>query len=143
MLDGGRNAMPAEFRIDHIALSVRDLAASAAFYGELLGLKEIENRTYRPTIRWFAFDGHRAVHLIGGAEGPPPERPINAHFCLSTPHFDATLAYLRERGVRYQSVSGEPMTFNRRGDGVRQTYFQDPDNYWVEVCEAKADGSVG
>ena len=35
------------------------------------------------------------------------------------------------------------MTFNLRGDGVRQTYFQDPDNYWIEVCEANPDGTVG
>ncbi len=45
--------------------------------------------------------------------------------------------------MRYQDVRGEPMTFNLRGDGVRQTYFQDPDNYWIEVCEADADGTVG
>lgn len=135
--------MQAEFRIDHIALNVRDLAASAAFYGELLGLKEIENKTRSPSIRWFAFDGARAIHLITGPDEPAPERPRSAHFCLSTPHFDKTCAYLADRGVRYCDVSGEPMTFNLRGDGVKQIYFQDPDNYWVEVCEANADGSVG
>ena len=135
--------MRSELRLDHIALSVRDLAASAAFYGELLGLREIENRTSRPTIRWFAFDGRRALHLIAGAEGPAPARPISAHFCLSTPHFEATLAYLAERGVRYQSLGGKPMGFNLRGDGVRQAYLQDPDSYWIEICEAKPDGTVG
>jgi catechol 2,3-dioxygenase-like lactoylglutathione lyase family enzyme len=135
--------MQAEFRIDHVALEVRDLAASAAFYGDLLGLKEIENKTRRPTIRWFAFDGARSVHLITGPDAPPPQRPINAHFCLSTPHFDATLEYLKSRGVLYGNIHGEPMTFNLRGDGVRQAYFQDPDNYWIEVCEAHPDGTVG
>jgi catechol 2,3-dioxygenase-like lactoylglutathione lyase family enzyme len=135
--------MNAEFRIDHVALEVRDLAASAAFYGDLLGLKEIENRTRRPTIRWFAFDGRRAIHLISGPDEAPPQRPINAHICLSTPHFDATLEYLNSRGVRYRDIRGAPMSFNLRGDGVRQTYFQDPDNYWIEVCEAHPDGSVG
>ena len=137
--------MPVEahFRIDHIALNVRNLAASAAFYGELLGLKEIENKTRRPTIRWFAFDGWRALHLIAGPDAPPPQRPISEHFCLSTPNFDATLDYLKSRGVRYCDLSGQPMTYNLRGDGVRQTYFQDPDNYWIEVCEANPDGTVG
>jgi catechol 2,3-dioxygenase-like lactoylglutathione lyase family enzyme len=135
--------MHADFRIDHISLNVRNLAASAAFYGELLGLKEIENKTKRPTIRWFAIDGGRAFHLITGADEPPPQRPMNAHMCLSTPHFDATLEYLKSRGVRYCDVSGQPMVYNHRADGVRQTYFQDPDNYWIEVCEANADGTVG
>ena len=135
--------MRAEFRINHLALVVRDLAKSAAFYGELLGLKEIENRTKRPTIRWFAFDGNREIHLISGAGDPAPERPISDHFCLSTPHFDATLEYLSSKGVRCRNLSGEMDTFNYRGDGVRQTYFQDPDNYWIEICEAHPDGTVG
>jgi lactoylglutathione lyase len=135
--------MHADFRLNHIALYVRDLAASAAFYGEIIGLKEIENKTGQSTIRWFGFDGDREIHLISAAEAPRPERPISEHFCLSTPHFDATLAYLKSRGVRFRNLMGEPMTFNYRGDGVRQTYFQDPDNYWVEICEAHPDGTVG
>ena len=135
--------MRAEFRFNHIALYVRDLGASAAFYGEVIGLKEIENKTRRPEIRWFAFDGGREVHLISDPKAPRPERPITDHFCLATPHFDETLADLASRGVRYRNLMGEPMTFNLRGDGVRQAYFQDPDNYWVEICEARADGTVG
>jgi lactoylglutathione lyase len=134
--------MGADFRVNHIALSVRDAAASAAFYREIIGLEEIENKTRLPTVRWLAFDGDREIHLIGGAAAPP-ERPISAHFCLSTPHFDETLAELARRGLRYRNLRGEPMTYNLRGDGVRQTYFQDPDNYWIEVCEANADGTVG
>ncbi len=50
---------------------------------------------------------------------------------------------LAARGVRYVNLSGEPMTYNLRGDGVRQCYFLDPDNHWVEVCEANPDGTVG
>ncbi len=135
--------MNAQFRIDHIALNVRDLAASAAFYGQTLGLKEIENKTRRPTIRWFAFDGHRAIHLITGPDEPPPARPLAAHFALSTTNFDETLKYLAEKGVAYINLAGEPGKFSFRADGVRQAYFQDPDNYWVEVCEANPDGTVG
>ncbi len=111
--------MHLEFRINHLALVVRDLAKSAAFYGEVLGLKEIENRTKRPTIRWFAFDGNREIHLISGDGEPAPDRPISEHWCLSTPHFDATLEYLSSKGVRYRNLSGEMNAFNYRGDGVQ------------------------
>ncbi|HTR14430.1 MAG TPA: VOC family protein [Roseiarcus sp.] len=135
--------MDAEFRIDHISLSVRNLDKSAAFYRDTIGLKEIENKTRRPTIRWFAFDGHRAIHLITGRDAPPPDRPLEAHFCLSTPNFDATLRDLVGKGVTHVNVNGDPGKISIRGDGVRQTYFQDPDNYWIEVCEANPDGSVG
>jgi len=135
--------MNAQFRIDHISISVRDLAASCRFYGETLGLTEIENKTRIPTIRWFAFDANRALHVITGSDAPAPERPMSSHFCLSTPAFDATLKYLAEQGVKYMNLAREPGQYSLRGDGVRQTYFQDPDNYWVEVCEANPDGTVG
>jgi lactoylglutathione lyase len=133
----------ANFRIDHISISVRDLAVSARFYGETLELTEIENRTRRPTIRWFAFDADRAIHLITGRDEPAPERPMSAHFCLSTPAFEETLKTLAERGVKYVSLAGEAGRYSRRGDGVRQAYFQDPDNHWIEICEANPDGTVG
>jgi len=135
--------MNAQFRIDHIALNVRDLSASAKFYGETLGLVEIDNKTRRPTIRWFGFDGTRAIHLITGRDEPPPARPMSAHFCFSTPAFDETLKDMAGKGVKYVNLAGQIGEFSLRADGVRQTYFQDPDNYWIEVCEANADGTVG
>ena len=135
--------MNAQFRINHVALGVRNLAASAAFYGETLGLAEIENKTRQPTIRWFAFDGDREIHLITGPDEPPPDRPMAAHFALSTPNFDETLKVLADKGVTYVNLTREPFKISLRGDGVRQVYFQDPDNYWVEVCEANPDGTVG
>jgi lactoylglutathione lyase len=135
--------MKAEFRVDHISLCVRDLAKSAAFYRDVIGLEEIENKTRRPTIRWFAFDGHRAIHLIADTDEPPPDRPRSAHLCLSTPNFGETLRDLVSRGVTHENLAGEPFKISIRADGVRQTYFRDPDNYWIEVCEANADGTVG
>src|SRR5260370_23052776 len=115
--------MNAEFRIDHISLCVRDLARSARFYSETLGLKEIENKTRRPTIRWFSFDGHRAIHLIAGPDEPSPVRLLAAHFCLSTPNFDETLRDLVNKGVTHVNLAGEADTISIRADGVPPTCF--------------------
>jgi lactoylglutathione lyase len=135
--------MDPDFRLDHVSLAVKNLSVSARFYAETLGLQEIENKTRRPTIRWFAIDGYRAFHLIETPAEPTPERPRSAHLCLSTPHFEETLRSLAGKGVAYVDVNGRPGAHNLRADGVRQTYFQDPDNYWIEVCEANPDGTVG
>lgn len=135
--------MKLDFRVDHISLSVRDLSSSARFYLETIGLEEIENKTRRPTIRWFAIDGHRAIHLITGADEPPQARPRSAHLCFSTPAFDEALRDLERKGIRYVNSSGDAGKVGFRADGVRQIYFQDPDNYWIEFCEAHPDGTVG
>ncbi len=123
---------------DHISLHVHDLAKSARFYSEILGLQEIENKTYRPTIRWFGFDGRRSVHLIsGGAADPPPERPLSSHFALSSPRFDEAVQFLKDKKIQFVNAKAESGEIGFRADGVRQIYFQDPDNYWIEINEAQ------
>ena len=121
---------------DHISLHIRDLAKSARFYSEILGLEEIENKTYRPEIRWFGFDGRRSVHLISGGADPPPQRPINSHYALSSAHFEEAIKFLKEKGIEFCDSKGKRGEIGFRADGVRQIYFQDPDNYWIEINEA-------
>jgi lactoylglutathione lyase len=115
--------MTIDLRVDHISLCVHDLAVSAQFYSEILGLREIENKTRRPEIRWFAFDGGRAVHLI-------------ARSGEKAPAFEEAVRFLKEKAISFVNSSGEVGQIGFRADGVRQIYFQDPDNYWIEVCDA-------
>ncbi|HLJ71496.1 MAG TPA: VOC family protein [Roseiarcus sp.] len=124
-------------RFDHISLHVHDLAASARFYAEVLGLPEIENKTYRSDIRWFGFDGHRAVHLISGGVDPPPERPLSSHYALASDAFDDAVAFLKSRKIEFVNSKGKAGEIGFRADGVRQIYFRDPDNYWIEINEAQ------
>jgi lactoylglutathione lyase len=123
---------------DHISLHVHDLAASVRFYSEVLGLSEIENKTRRPDIRWFGFDRARSVHLISGGADPPPERPQSSHFALASAHFDEAVTFLNQRKIEFFNSKGQSGEIGFRADGVRQIYFKDPDNYWVEINEAEA-----
>jgi catechol 2,3-dioxygenase-like lactoylglutathione lyase family enzyme len=123
---------------DHISLHVHDLAASVRFYSEALGLSEIENKTRRPGIRWFGFDGARSIHLISGGVDPPAERPLSSHFALASANFDEAVRFLAERGIAFVNSGGKAGEIGFRADGVRQIYFKDPDNYWIEINEEAA-----
>jgi catechol 2,3-dioxygenase-like lactoylglutathione lyase family enzyme len=125
--------------IQHCALVVGDLERSRRFYGDALGLEEID----RPSSFAFAGAWFRAgtdeVHLIvesdttmnAGASAPGSALQVGlvTHLALEVDDLEATLARLRERGVE---IGGGPMP---RGDGVDQAFMRDPDGYVVEVFE--------
>jgi glyoxylase I family protein len=72
------NGIAAE-RIDHVAIDITDVERSKAFYGGLLGLKEIP----RPTSftfggAWYQI-GPEVLHLVSRPERIPP---APHHFCL-------------------------------------------------------------
>ena len=53
-----------KFSFNHLALSVKDVNRSAAFYATVLKLPEIVNRTKIEGIRWFALADGKELHLI-------------------------------------------------------------------------------
>lgn len=53
-----------EFNKDHDAFQVSNLEASANFYKNILGLKEIPNGGLPNHIRWFQLNDKVQIHLI-------------------------------------------------------------------------------
>ena len=127
------------FTLHHISLYVRDVNASAAFYGGVLGLQEIPNRVAKSHIRWFIIDGFRTIHLIGGDQEAERPRPFSTHVALATTDFEGALARLEQHEVTYVNLALERKGVTRRPDGIRQIYFQDPDGHWLEINDANAD----
>ena len=120
---------------DHSAVVVADLERSAAFYGNVLGLREIYNGTENDTRRWYDLGQGTALHVIeGSTEGIELNKSV--HLSLTVVDFDGFVAYLRRSVVPFETWSGEPMQHNARPDGARQVYLQDPDGYWIEVNDA-------
>ena len=128
--------MTIRLELDHVSLLVRDRDESARFYGEVLGLPEVENLTGREHIRWFGLGGGRTIHLIAAGGANSGERPRSTHFAMATPDFDEVVGRLAQRGVAYQNLAGTTGEVAIRADGVRQVYFQDPDGHWVEINDA-------
>jgi catechol 2,3-dioxygenase-like lactoylglutathione lyase family enzyme len=121
-----------KFSFNHLALSVKDVNRSAAFYTTVLKLPEIVNRTKIEGIRWFALADGKELHLISIIK---KKFVINKaiHMGLSTNNFDAFIQRLVSLKIPYSDWTGKPNTVNIRTDGVKQIFFQDPDGYWVEV----------
>lgn len=129
----------------HLAFPVSDLAATRAFYTDLLGC-----RTGRESDRWIDFDffGHQlTAHLVEDAAGlAEPTNAVDAHN-VPVRHFGAILpwdqwealadrlkaagtAFVIEPYVRFKGETGEQATM----------FFQDPSGNALEFKSFR-DGS--
>ncbi|MGA8855172.1 MAG: VOC family protein [Christiangramia sp.] len=127
---------PFNLNKDHDAIEVKDLDASARFYGEILRLKEIPNGGLPDHIRWFQLGNNVQIHLIE-SEGQP-EKHKGVHMALNTDKLEELMQFLKSKNIHFENWPGEAGTTNTRPDGVKQIYLQDPDGYWIEIN----DGSL-
>jgi lactoylglutathione lyase len=124
--------------LQHVTLTVSDLQASLHFYKGVLGLEEIDAPFLPEELAFLALGDGLELHVseVPGVEIAPMD---SNHFAVTVADFDAFLARLRSEGVTYYAEDGE-FTIQTRGDGVRQTYFSDPDGYWIEVNDFPGEG---
>jgi lactoylglutathione lyase len=124
------------FRFNHVALRVRDVARSLAFYEGVLGFREAF-RVYHPGGRlgliYVQFGPDQFVELFEGGDGarqpdPPPDGSGYLHFCLTVEDLPATLAHLRQKGMEV----GAPRTGT---SGATIYFIEDPDGNKVELAE--------
>lgn len=125
-----------ELIFDHYTIKVNDLDQSAIFYSEVLGLREIKNRTRKDYIRWFSLGNGGELHIVEGETGGIKTN-VGVHLALKLSDFDNFITLLKSNGITRHDSRGNPGKITTRTDGVRQVYFQDPDGYWIEVNEAK------
>lgn len=120
------------YRLDHIALLVRDLEESARFYTGVVGLTEIPNPMGGRDIRWFEIGHNQRFHMQQG-DVSRVHVEKQTHFALSSPDFDATVERLREANVPFTNFRGERFAVNVRPDGMRAIFLEDPTGYWIEI----------
>ena len=122
------HAGPMDFvmhELNHVAIEVRDLAASRKFYAEVLRLPEIPRPAFDFAGAWFAL-GKQELHLISNPSLPPADRG-NHHFALCVDDPAAARAWLERNGVT--GLEGP----KRRPDGAIQVFCRDPDGYRIEL----------
>lgn len=122
--------------LQHTTLVVSNFAESKRFYTEVLGLKDL-NANWLPKNQMFISLGNNLELHVGEVPGVEINPSSFNHFAISTNDLDGYLKYLESKGVIYYSLGGEQEKFiQKRPDGVRQTFIQDPDGYWIEINDA-------
>ncbi len=111
--------------LNHVTLYVRDLEASVAFYGEVLGLPRLPRPDFGFTGAWFAL-GSQQLHLNIDTQNRDKERH-SLHIAFLVQDAAAAAQALQERGVALQRGP------SLRPDGAVQVFFHDPDGYLLEL----------
>jgi len=114
-------------KLHHVSFAIRDLERSRKFFGETLGLAEIERPSFRFPGAWYAL-GDRQLHLLlaGGAEPEvQPRISRSDHVALEVRDINAVRARLAEAGVEFREGGN-------RGLGMEQVFCQDPDGHVIE-----------
>jgi len=118
--------------LNHIAVYVKDLKTSTAFYSDVIGIDTIPEPFHDGKHTWYGVSENSHLHLIQGAK-EITKHDKNIHLCFSVPSIEDVIARLNKNSVPFESWTGEKMAVTTRVDGIRQLYFTDPDGYWIEI----------
>jgi len=120
------------FTFNHLALSVKNVDKSIAFYQKVFQFKEIKNTASNSKTRWLAIGEGKQLHLI-----PRPDAKIKTnkavHFAFTTANMVSFVNHLHHLNIDFSDWKDTPNKDYIRNDGVLQVYFQDPNDYWIEV----------
>jgi methylmalonyl-CoA/ethylmalonyl-CoA epimerase len=123
--------MPTVKRIDPIAIVVDDIEAALAFWRDALGLEldHVEEVAEQKSVVAFLPAGESEVELVkpttadsGVARYLQKRGPGMHHICFEVDDIEASLAALKDKGVRL--INETPVT----GSGGRQIAFIHPES---------------
>ena len=117
--------------LNHVSITVTDVAKAREFYTDLLGLEEIPRPAFDFPGIWYSLGGGLSLHIILNDQlvRPAVEREKiqarYAHFALWTEDADRTASQISELGLPCRDVVSGPT-------GFRQVFVKDPDGNMVE-----------
>ena len=118
-------------RLDHLVLTVADVAETCRFYSSVLGMKVVTFGTDRKAL---AFGSQKInLHQHGREFEPKAERPTpgSADLCFitATPIAEA-IEVLRRSGV---AILEGPVKRTGANGPILSLYFRDPDGNLIEI----------
>ncbi len=117
--------------LNHVALHVEDVAKSVTFYRDVMKLPIMARPDFDFPGAWFRLGKNQELHLIGDRNQPVHSHHRGGHFALMVDCLDEWESHLdAHRAVRLDR--------KKRPDGALQTFVQDPDGHWIELCKLPA-----
>jgi glyoxylase I family protein len=122
-------------QVNHIAIIVSDFNLSKDFYVNKLGFKIIHqiDRIERQSSILYLDAGNIIIELFSFPS--PPKRPSYPeacglrHLAFDVQNFDETISKLNDLGIITEPVRTDDRT------GKKMTFFKDPDDLPLEICE--------
>ena len=116
-------------KLHHVSFATKDLSASRAFFGGVLGLQEIERPGFNFRGAWYAL-GDRQLHIIedrDDSRDAAPRLSRSDHLALEVADVEAVRETLRKHGIVYQEGGNRQL-------GMEQIFCQDPDGHVIEFA---------
>jgi len=117
--------------VDHIAICVKDLKKSTAFYTQVMHLQKTGNPFADTVHQWYNIGNHIKMHAIQGNCTSSHQK--SDHLCFTVASVAEFAKDLKKLNIPYSNWKGDSDQPTLRADGVLQLYFQDPDGYWIEI----------
>jgi lactoylglutathione lyase len=129
--------------VSHVALWVRDLEKSRAFYKAYLGFDEpytLNNKAGGVLLTWIKVNDRQSIELFPASENTPKDGDSLYHVALETDDAQRMLDYLNSRGVKAPGGKPLPATAKAGQIGNLNYFTEDPDGHIVEFTQYMADG---
>ena len=122
--------------LHHVSLTVTNLEQSKYFYSNILCLKEIQRPNFDFLGTWYEIEGQQ-LHLIvhPTSQTIRQDKRLSSregHFALRVKDYDATLNWLKSKGVE---LLEKPNSLS----GFAQIFCADPDGNLIELNVEQAD----
>ncbi len=120
--------------LNHVALHVRDVELSKAFYGQVLRLPPLPRPAFDFPGAWFRLGTQQELHLIGDRNQEVHSSNRGNHFALSVTDLAAWETHLKQVQAEFRPAKPRP-------DGALQVFVRDPDGHWIELVELDLKGA--
>ncbi len=114
--------------LNHVAVTVSDLAKSIYFYNKQLGLPLLDRPNFDFDGAWLSIGKYQELHLISRDPAVDNKAPRDHHFAIQVKSIEEAELLLNAEGIRHEEKKKRP-------DGAWQIFLRDPDGYFIEICQ--------